>query len=353
MSENEIYVLEYLNGISENDFNEIIDKNPKVIVDCFAEWCGPCKMMKPIFKELSKKYKEKIKFITIDVDNCNWINQKYDIDSVPRFLFFENGKLIFEQKGASSPESFEFKIRDIMLKEKFTNFHELENIDENKLNEIVKQNDKVVIYIYKDVSELNPIFKPIFILNSEKYKEIFFSGASISKNSWLTKKFGIKEIEYEEFHDKDKKLPYLLFYKNGKLLLETGIIPPDNIEILIKDKMLESIKVEYFLNGIDEQKFQKIIEENEIVIVDIFTTWCGPCKMMKPIFEQLAQEYEKVKFISIDLDETKWLSDHPEYGTNSIPTFLFFKNKRLIRKQIGGMSKSNFEQIIKKELLKD
>ncbi|MHA1341158.1 MAG: thioredoxin family protein [Promethearchaeota archaeon] len=346
-------ILKYLDGIEKEEFNKIINQNKLVVVDCFAEWCGPCQSMKPIFAELAEEYVGKIKFVTIDTDNCDWINKEFDIDSIPRFLFFKDGKKIFEQRGASSKDAFDFVIRDILLGEKFDKFHEFENITETEFNKIINDNENVVVYIYKPNGDLNPMFKPIFVSNSEKYNEIYFMGLSITKNQWIQNHFGIKNEEYLRYGEKEKKVPYLLFYKNGKLLMETGVIPPDEIESIILGKLLKLIKVEEFPNGISQNDFQKILEENKYVIVDIYTTWCGPCKMMRPIFEQLSAEYEQIKFISIDLDQTPWLGSHPKYGTDAIPTFLFFKDKKLIKKNIGGMSKSKFEEIIKKEVLKD
>ena len=111
--------------------------------------------------------------------------------------------------------------------------------------------------------------------------------------------------------------------------------------------------VEEFTKGIERSKFEKILENNQYVIVDIFTTWCGPCKMVRPIFHQLAEELTQIKFISVDLDETRWLGVHQDWGTHAIPTFLFFKNNQLVEKKIGGMYKDGFEKVIKSKLLND
>ncbi len=111
--------------------------------------------------------------------------------------------------------------------------------------------------------------------------------------------------------------------------------------------------VEEFKAGIEQTKFEEIIKNNQLVAIDIFTTWCGPCKTMSPIFHDLAENYNQIKFISVDLDETKWLGPHEIWGTHAIPTFLFFKDNKMVKKQIGGMPKENFIKLIEKELLKD
>ena len=77
--------------INENEFNEVT-KEGKVLVDMYASWCGPCKMLSPIIEELASTNKE-YKFYKLDVDTCNEIPQKYGVMSIPTLLIFENGSL--------------------------------------------------------------------------------------------------------------------------------------------------------------------------------------------------------------------------------------------------------------------
>ncbi len=77
--------------IKENEFNEVI-KEGKVVVDCFAVWCGPCKMMGPILDQVSSENSD-VKFYKLDVDNANDIAKEYEIMSIPTLLIFEDGKL--------------------------------------------------------------------------------------------------------------------------------------------------------------------------------------------------------------------------------------------------------------------
>ncbi len=77
--------------IEEKDFEDVI-KEVKVLVDCFATWCGPCKMLSPILEEISKT-KTEYKFYKLDVDNCESVPQTYGIMSIPTILIFENGSL--------------------------------------------------------------------------------------------------------------------------------------------------------------------------------------------------------------------------------------------------------------------
>ena len=80
-----------VNEILEKDFNEKV-KDGKVLVDCFATWCGPCKMLSPIIDELAKEVTD-YSFYKLDVDKNEEIARQYGIMSIPTLLIFENGEL--------------------------------------------------------------------------------------------------------------------------------------------------------------------------------------------------------------------------------------------------------------------
>lgn len=77
--------------IKESEFDEKV-KNGKVLVDCYAVWCGPCQMLSPIVDELAEEIKT-ISFYKLNIDESNEIPEKYGIMSIPTLLFFENGTL--------------------------------------------------------------------------------------------------------------------------------------------------------------------------------------------------------------------------------------------------------------------
>ena len=82
-----------------NNFEQIVSKDVLTLVDFWAEWCGPCKSMHPIFSRLAKKY-HSVKFGRVNVDNNQDIAMKFGVQSIPTFIMFRNGKPIDKMIGA-------------------------------------------------------------------------------------------------------------------------------------------------------------------------------------------------------------------------------------------------------------
>ncbi len=89
--------------ITDKNIDEMISKNKKVVIDCYADWCGPCKMLSPILDELAQE-KEDINFYKINVDDNDATVSKYRIMSIPALLIFEDGKLATTSVGLKSKQ---------------------------------------------------------------------------------------------------------------------------------------------------------------------------------------------------------------------------------------------------------
>ena len=90
-----------------NKFQDIIAGDTPVLVDIFAEWCGPCKMMKPVLEELKKKMGNKIIILKIDIDKNISLSSEYRIQSVPTLVLWKQGEIIWRQSGALSLNELE------------------------------------------------------------------------------------------------------------------------------------------------------------------------------------------------------------------------------------------------------
>lgn len=94
---------------------------------------------------------------------------------------------------------------------------------------------------------------------------------------------------------------------------------------------------------VDNNSFNEILK-NEFVLVDFFANWCGPCKMLSPIIEELSNEIDNVVFAKINIDESSGIAS--SYGIMSIPTLILFKNGKMVNKSVGFISKDELKRFI-------
>jgi thioredoxin 1 len=92
------------NTIKMSNFNSIIQSDKPVLIDFFATWCGPCKMLGPILKEVKNSLGDRISILKIDVDKNQQIAAQYQVRGVPTMILFQNGKQLWRQSGVLPKE---------------------------------------------------------------------------------------------------------------------------------------------------------------------------------------------------------------------------------------------------------
>lgn len=94
----------------------------------------------------------------------------------------------------------------------------------------------------------------------------------------------------------------------------------------------------------NQTDFEKDLQENGVTVVDFWAPWCGPCRMIVPMLEEIGEELPNVKILKINVDDNTDIAS--DYGIQSIPTVFIFKNKELVDRVIGAVSKIKFLTVL-------
>ena len=129
----------------------------------------------------------------------------------------------------------------------------------------------------------------------------------------------------------------------------------DNEFEKIQEKQLEDLLKQQNLNNIldktpvielTSENFNQEIVNNDLLLVDFWAEWCGPCKSMHPIFTRMAKKYKRVRFARVNVDNAQDIAR--KYGVQSIPTFIMFKNGEIVNTMVGAVGEPGIHMICKK-----
>jgi thioredoxin 1 len=101
--------------VTDNNFENLVIKSDKpVLVDFWAEWCGPCRMVGPLVKEISQEYEGRAVIAKLDVDSNPAVSAKFGIRNIPTILYFKNGEIVDKQVGAVPKNVIASKLEAIL-----------------------------------------------------------------------------------------------------------------------------------------------------------------------------------------------------------------------------------------------
>lgn len=96
--------------MTDANFNELLNSGKPLVIDFWAEWCGPCRMVAPIIEELAEEYGDRVLIGKMDVDKNDEVCSQFGIRNIPTILFFKNGQLVDKQVGAAHKAALAAKI---------------------------------------------------------------------------------------------------------------------------------------------------------------------------------------------------------------------------------------------------
>merc|ERR1712048_267050 len=277
--------VQHFNGGLEK-FNEIIAENEFVVGKFSADWCGPCKAIAPTIDKMSAQYPG-VKFLHIDVDEEKEVKSRNGINCMPTFLFWKNGEKMSEKiEGGNVPQ-----IKAILSKEAgepeelpsadpFTEEITIKITCEGDRIRLEKNsNNKVTVYVNGDKK-------------SDECPEIKINRETRSFNLGRSPMEISKELPEDEFN---------------AICDAVDAMWPTNVVHVHNDA-----------------EFREILKDNTKVIAKFSADWCGPCHMIAPKFAELSLEYTDMKFLHIDVDSCKALTQ--KEGVQAMPTFKFYLN---------------------------
>ena len=123
-------------------------------------------------------------------------------------------------------------------------------------------------------------------------------------------------------------------------------IQKKQLEDLLKQQNLNNILDKTPVIELTSENFNQEMQNNDLLLIDFWAEWCGPCKSMHPIFTRMAKKYKRVRFARVNVDNAQDIAR--KYGVQSIPTFIMFKNGEIANTMVGAVGEPGIHMICKK-----
>ena len=200
---------------------------------------------------------------------------------------------------------------------------------ENFKQEVLEANQPVVVDFFATwcgpCKSLSPVLEDV--VAEDSFKKIV--KVDIDAEPELASEYKIMSV------------PTLLLFKHGEVVEKSvGLIQKDKgIKLLGGNKMA-------IVHVTKENFKQEVLEANQPVVVDFFATWCGPCKSLSPVLEDVVAEDSFKKIVKVDIDAEPELAS--EYKIMSVPTLLLFKHGEVVEKSVGLIQKDEVKALFSK-----
>lgn len=291
-----------------HDEAEYDEKIQSGIVVCkfSAEWCGPCKRAAPKVAALSIQYPQ-VTFLHIDGDENKSIMRKEGANCYPTFFFYKDGTKQSTKIEGADVAKVEATIKDLGAQ-----------------SVVVERGD-----VAEATFELE-VERDVYTVQKED------GGVSLTQNGTKILQPGkCPEIKV------DREKNHVQIGKGGGKLYLGGDYDLEAIASAI-DKMFPTEVIHVHT----AEKFDEIVSNNKHVIAKFTATWCGPCHAIAPVFTDLSNQRKDVKFLSIDVDKAKTLSQRE--GVQAMPTFFFYEDGAKVEgKMLRGADKEGLKKMVK------
>ncbi|MEX0939850.1 MAG: thioredoxin domain-containing protein [Candidatus Babeliales bacterium] len=282
-------------------FNQMMAQNKPMVVYFYADWCSVCKRAKPKIEQISNQYSN-IGFLQVNEANNRELINQYGVNAYPTFIFFDANGMEVERLKGINEDKLHINIKMIQQKPKMPKPEPIKKMEPaeplRKIeNERLAQKMKPVPTPMKEPAEL------------------------------------LRKIE--------KKMPTKVKPVEKPKPMPTPVEKPKLTPMEKPAPAGEVIELQ------SSQHFDELRAKKKPIVLDIYTTWCGPCKTMKPIFKQLAQENSEAIFIAIDAEKIAGVCS--QYGIKGYPTFIFLDG---MGNEVDRISGSNSKMLMQNKISK-